>query len=150
VQQAGVPVGQFHYRGRGDDWDSRRTQVQPLFLEHGLALADVRIAIEQAAKRNDVLIEAWRADVEIRHARDWDSVMGASENRLDFKAMMDEGKVLIVDLGNCNGETRRLVGSLIVTGIEMAALSRKDQISRRAHSGESDHSFRLMPITQSG
>ncbi len=52
--------------------------------------------------------------------------LGASENRLDFRAIMDEGKVLIVDLGNCDGETRRLVGSLVVTGMEMAALSRKD------------------------
>jgi len=43
---------------------------------------------------------------------------------------MDEGKVLIVDLGNCDGETRRL-SDLIVTGIEMAALSRKDQTTRR-------------------
>ena len=80
AQQAGVPVGQFHYWGRGDDQDSRRTQVQPLFLEHGLALADVRIAIEQAAKKNDVCIEAWRDDVDLRHARDWDSVMVASED----------------------------------------------------------------------
>ena len=52
--------------------------------------------------------------------------LGASENRLDFRAIMDEGKVLLVDLGNCDGETRRLVGSLVVTGMEMAALSRKD------------------------
>ena len=58
AQQAGVPVGQFHYWGGGDDKDSRRTQVQPLFLEHGIALADVRIAIEQAAIKNDVCVEA--------------------------------------------------------------------------------------------
>ena len=44
---------------------------------------------------------------------------------------MDEGKVLLVDLGNCDGETRRLVGSLVVTGMEMAALSRKDQAGKR-------------------
>lgn len=58
-------------------------------------------------------------------------LLGASENRLDFRAIMDEGKVLLVDLGNCDGETRRLVGSLVVTGMEMAALSRKDQRERR-------------------
>ncbi len=57
--------------------------------------------------------------------------LGASENRLDFRAIMDEGKVLIVDLGNCDGETRRLVGSLVVTGLEMAALSRKDVSGKR-------------------
>src|SRR5207244_2860880 len=41
------------------------------------------------------------------------------------------GQVLLVDLGNCDGETRRLVGSLVVTGMEMAALSRKDTRDNR-------------------
>jgi hypothetical protein len=58
-------------------------------------------------------------------------LLGASENRLDFRRIMDEGKVLLVDLGNCDGETRRLVGSLVVTGMEMAALSRKDNHQTR-------------------
>lgn len=80
AEQSGMPLSQFRYWGRGDDQDSRRTQVQPIFLEHGLALADVRIAIERAAMKNDVCIEAWRDDVELRHARDWDSVMVASED----------------------------------------------------------------------
>ncbi len=57
--------------------------------------------------------------------------LGANENRLDFRAIMDSGKVLLVDLGNCDGETRRLMGSLVVTGMEMAALSRKDQTGKR-------------------
>ena len=39
---------------------------------------------------------------------------------------MDEGKILIVDLGRCDAETRRLVGSLVVTGLEQAARSRKE------------------------
>src|SRR5207244_398203 len=38
--------------------------------------------------------------------------------------------VLIVDLGRCDGETRHLLGSLIVTGLEQAALSRKDELRR--------------------
>jgi Type IV secretion-system coupling protein DNA-binding domain len=58
-------------------------------------------------------------------------LLGASENRLDFRAIMDAGQVLIVDLGNCDGETRRLLGSLVVTGMETAALSRKDQPDNR-------------------
>jgi type IV secretory pathway TraG/TraD family ATPase VirD4 len=39
---------------------------------------------------------------------------------------MDEGKVLICNLGRVDGETRRLLGSLIVTGLEQAASSRTD------------------------
>lgn len=58
-------------------------------------------------------------------------LLGAAENRLDFRRIMDSGQVLLVDLGNCDGETRRLVGSLVVTGLEMAALSRKDQPGER-------------------
>ena len=52
-------------------------------------------------------------------------ILGQKENGLDFRAIMDEGKVLIADLGRCDGETRRLLGSLIVTGLEQAAFSRK-------------------------
>lgn len=58
-------------------------------------------------------------------------ILGASENRLDFRAIMNEGKVLIVDLGRCDPETRRLVGSLVTTGMEMAAMSRIDQEDNR-------------------
>lgn len=59
------------------------------------------------------------------------TILGQQENRLDFRAIMDEGKVLIADLGRCDSETRRLLGSLITTGIEQAALSRKDAPSRK-------------------
>ena len=52
-------------------------------------------------------------------------ILGQRENGLNFREIMDEGKVLIIDLGRCDGETRRLLGSLIVTGLEQAALSRK-------------------------
>ena len=37
---------------------------------------------------------------------------------------MDSGKALIVDLGDCDDETKRLFGTMIVTGFEQAALSR--------------------------
>ena len=58
-------------------------------------------------------------------------ILGASENCLDFRKLIDEGKVLIADLGRCDGETRRLLGSLLVIGIEQAALSRKNEPTRR-------------------
>src|SRR5207249_11764266 len=57
-------------------------------------------------------------------------ILGQQENALDFRRIMDEGKVLIVDLGRCDSETRRLLGSLIVTSIEQAAISRKDELTR--------------------
>ncbi|MCH7878321.1 MAG: type IV secretion system DNA-binding domain-containing protein [candidate division Zixibacteria bacterium] len=51
-------------------------------------------------------------------------MLGQSENRLDIRKIMDAGKVLLVDLGDCDHETKRLFGTLIVTGFEHAALSR--------------------------
>jgi hypothetical protein len=53
-------------------------------------------------------------------------ILGQRENGLPFRRIMDERRVLICNLGRVDAETRRLLGSLIVTGIEQAALSRKD------------------------
>ena len=47
-------------------------------------------------------------------------MLGQKANHLDFRAIMDEGKVLLLDLGRSDGETNRLIGSLVVTGLEMA------------------------------
>lgn len=51
-------------------------------------------------------------------------MLGQKENHLDIRQIMDEGKILLVDLGDCDDETKRLFGTLIVTGFEHAALSR--------------------------
>ncbi|MFC1923633.1 type IV secretory system conjugative DNA transfer family protein [Chloroflexota bacterium] len=51
-------------------------------------------------------------------------MLGQKENQLNIRQIMDEGKVLLVDLGDCDDETKRLFGTLIVTGFEHAALSR--------------------------
>jgi hypothetical protein len=51
-------------------------------------------------------------------------MLGQKENHLNIREIMDEGKILIADLGDCDDETKRLLGTLIVTGFEQAALSR--------------------------
>jgi hypothetical protein len=53
-------------------------------------------------------------------------ILGQPDNRLNLRQVMDEGKVLLADLGRCDAETRRLLGSLLVTGLEQAAASRQD------------------------
>jgi hypothetical protein len=60
-------------------------------------------------------------------------ILGQKENRLNLRQVMDEGKALLVDLGRCDGETRKLLGSLLVTGLEQAAASRQDtpKVKRR-------------------
>lgn len=47
------------------------------------------------------------------------SAMLGQQNTLDLKAIMDEGKYLLLDLGQLDPETRRLLGSLTVTLIEL-------------------------------
>ena len=51
-------------------------------------------------------------------------MLGQKGNQLNIRKIMDEGKVLLVDLGDCDDETKRLFGTLVVTGFEQAALSR--------------------------
>lgn len=54
-------------------------------------------------------------------------MLGQKENRLDFREFMDEGKILLLDLGRSDSETNRLIGSLVVTGLELAMRRRKKQ-----------------------
>jgi hypothetical protein len=53
--------------------------------------------------------------------------LGASENRLDWQAILDGQNVLIVDLGGLTGETQQLYGSLLVVSLEQAAMARRDR-----------------------
>ncbi len=54
-------------------------------------------------------------------------MLGANENRLDFRSIIDSGKILIINLG-CfrDEETQRLLGSLFLTSLEQAAFSRSN------------------------
>jgi hypothetical protein len=52
-------------------------------------------------------------------------MLGQPGNALDFRALMDKRKVLLCDLGG-EPETRRLLGSLLVTFLEYAAFTRRD------------------------
>ena len=54
-------------------------------------------------------------------------ILGQRENALPFRRIMDQGQVLICNLGRVDGETRHLLGSLIVSGLEQAARSRADE-----------------------
>jgi hypothetical protein len=47
-------------------------------------------------------------------------MLGQRANHLDFRAIMDEGKIPLLDLGRSDGETNRLIGSLVVTGLKLA------------------------------
>ena len=54
------------------------------------------------------------------------SVMLGQPATLDLKQIMDEGKVLLLDLGQLDPETRRLLGSLMVTLIELLMRKREN------------------------
>lgn len=52
-------------------------------------------------------------------------MLGQTENHLDFQKIMDDEKILIMDLGRADGETNRLIGSLVTTGLERAMRRRR-------------------------
>lgn len=52
-------------------------------------------------------------------------MLGQKANHLDFRAIMDGQQILILDLGHCDGETNRLIGNLVTTGLELAMRRRK-------------------------
>lgn len=55
-------------------------------------------------------------------------MLGANDNYLDFRRILDEGQILIINLGGFHDEeTQRLLGSLLVTSLEQAAFSRCTQ-----------------------
>ena len=97
--QSGILLSQFRYWGRGDDRDSHKTQVQPMFLEHGLALADVRMAFEKAAKRNACQIETWLDEMDIRHAPEHDSVtIALPDTPRERVAILPDGYFLLATM----------------------------------------------------
>ncbi len=60
--------------------------------------------------------------------------LGQQENLLDFRALMDQGVSLIVNLGGLPEQVQRFLGAFICHGFEVAALSRADlPPHRRTH-----------------
>lgn len=122
-----------------------------LLIEHGLTLADLpALFIDEqfrsnlvTSSRNPQVItffkhrfQAWgkqglqRAEPLLNkvtaltlndHLR---RMLGARDNRLNLRQIMDQGQVLIVNLGWCDQETRALMGSLLTVSLEQAAMSR--------------------------
>src|SRR5262249_88048 len=54
------------------------------------------------------------------------NIVGQSRSRLDLRAIMDEGKILIVNLskGRIGDDASSLLGSFLVTAMQLAAMSR--------------------------
>jgi hypothetical protein len=48
-------------------------------------------------------------------------MLGQKTNRLNFRAALDEGKILLLDLGRPDEETNRLIDNLVVTDVELLA-----------------------------
>lgn len=54
-------------------------------------------------------------------------MLGQTANHLDFREIMDEEKILLLDLGRADVETNRLIGSLVTTGLERAMRRRRNR-----------------------
>jgi hypothetical protein len=48
-------------------------------------------------------------------------MLGQRANHLDLR-IMNKGKILLLDLGRSDGETNRLIDSLVVTDLELVTL----------------------------
>src|SRR3712207_2044394 len=57
--------------------------------------------------------------------------LGAAENRLSFREIIDSGRSLIVNLALPYHDARRLFGCLLTVGMESAALARADNLTER-------------------
>jgi type IV secretory pathway TraG/TraD family ATPase VirD4 len=56
------------------------------------------------------------------------NIIGQPENRIDFREVMDEGKILLVNLakGRIGEDNSSFLGSLIATQLQLAAMGRID------------------------
>jgi CxxC-x17-CxxC domain-containing protein len=56
------------------------------------------------------------------------NIIGQVKSKLDMKALMDDGKILIANLskGKIGEENSRLLGALLITKLQLAAMSRVD------------------------
>jgi hypothetical protein len=54
------------------------------------------------------------------------NILGQKESTLDFRDILDTGKVLIVNLGDCGETTGNFLGSIILARLQQAAASRRD------------------------
>jgi hypothetical protein len=56
------------------------------------------------------------------------NIVGQSQSTLDLRSIMDEGKILIVNLskGKVGSDASELLGALLVTALQLAAMSRAD------------------------
>jgi Type IV secretion-system coupling protein DNA-binding domain len=57
--------------------------------------------------------------------------LGATENRLSFRELIDSGRSLIVNLALPHHDARHLFGCLLTVGMESAALARADNLTER-------------------
>jgi len=72
-------------------------------------------------------------------------VVGQADARLDLRRVLDEGQILLVNLskGRVGDDASSLLGSLLVTSLQLAAMSRADVAEdRRRTSSSSSMSFR--------
>ncbi len=61
------------------------------------------------------------------------NIIGQPKSTIDMRKIMDEGKILLVNIskGRIGEDASRLLGALIITKIQLAAMSRVDIISER-------------------
>jgi hypothetical protein len=96
----GLTARELPYWGKGDDKDHRATGVSQLFLNHTLAINDVRIAITQAAQARGYKVEKWLGDTQLKSEEMKDHVTVTSEQGRSSKLAVIPDAYFILHLGD--------------------------------------------------
>ncbi len=89
AEQGRLALDQLHY--------SDESKLHPFSVDHALATAEVKIALEQSALRNACSIERWNDEIEMRKAKSWDAVeVQTQQGRLERISIIPDGYFILV------------------------------------------------------
>jgi Replication-relaxation len=100
ASERGTTASELPYWGRGDDKDHRSTRVSSLFLEHTLAINDVRIAFTQAARAQGYRVEKWLDETHLKSEVMRDYVAVTNEQGKSSRVPVIPDAYFILHLGD--------------------------------------------------
>ncbi len=96
AQEQDIELKELLYWGRGDDKDHRDTQVTSLFLEHELAVNEVRIAVTLSAQKHKMEVEKWLDEPTLRGFRDSVTITNEETGRKQKVTVIPDAYFLLV------------------------------------------------------
>lgn len=99
ARELGTPIARLDYWGKAFDKDHRPTDIGLLFIEHSLAINDIRIAIMKETHSHNFRLEKWIDDTQLRsqEMKDYVTVMTPS---IHLKVAVIPDAYFILNLGD--------------------------------------------------